>query len=193
MMDEKTLKILGSIVGPTGLVVLGLAFFYFNQPNQNNAEFQRIVMDRLGAVEESNEECMEENQELMRELGILKTNLIVMQASSDSAPFAAWMKNTDGKMIFVNAKYEAKFLLCRGFTKEDYLGKDDYAVWPKEVADSFRKNDAMVLRDGRLYDFYEDVETCDRGTERLRFVKWPRRSGSQIVGIDGMYVPEVGV
>ncbi len=73
-----------------------------------------------------------------------KTNSI-----PDDAIVATWAKDKDGIVLDVSPSYEKYFLLNRGYTALDYIGKDDLACWPADLAASFRQRDLHVMQTGR--------------------------------------------
>ena len=88
----------------------------------------------------------------------------------DSMPFPAWVKSCSVKgnipefrMHFCNRAYEDMFNKSRTI----YIGKTDYDMWPREIADRFYYHDLEVLRaQGRL----EVTESTD-GKNLLIFKK----------------------
>lgn len=73
----------------------------------------------------------------------------VLKDYIDSMPFPAWIKTvgaiSDGsdtfKMWYINEEYERLF----DVREERYRGKTDFDIWPKDVAETFYKNDSKVL------------------------------------------------
>jgi PAS domain S-box-containing protein len=77
----------------------------------------------------------------------------------DSAPIIAWIKDAEGRWVYLNQPFERHF----GLRLEDWRGKTDYDAWPQEVADVFRANDLAVLKSGRLVEAVEETPTPGRG------------------------------
>jgi len=72
------------------------------------------------------------------------------------------------QMIFVKDR-ESVYLSCNGryatalgIGSDDIAGKDDFAFYPRELADKYREDDRSVMRSGAAVDFIE---------------KWPRPGG----------------
>ena len=86
-------------------------------------------------------------------------------------PFPIWMKaqREDGffEMVFLNDAYTVTF----GKTKTEYVGRTDFEVWPKDVAQKFHDNDNEVARSGRPTRTIERVPT-DTGLEDLEVWKF---------------------
>lgn len=64
---------------------------------------------------------------------------------------AAWMKDEDGRYVFVNDKLLQRFKSC----PEDWLGKTDLEIWPGEAAEQLRRNDLAVLESGQAIEILE--------------------------------------
>lgn len=62
-----------------------------------------------------------------------------------SIPDAVWLKDPDGRYLKANAKFESFF----GNKEGDLLGKTDYDFYPPDVAESFRENDQLAIREGK--------------------------------------------
>jgi PAS domain S-box-containing protein len=61
-----------------------------------------------------------------------------------------------------------------GFTADDLLGKDDYDIFPKDLADFFTSTDRDVLRRGETLDIPEElIETAHKGIRIFRTRKLP--------------------
>jgi PAS domain S-box-containing protein len=62
-------------------------------------------------------------------------------AFMDNSPSIAWIKDADGRIVYLNKTYEKAF----GIGLADCLGKTDDELWPRQTAETFRKNDLEVL------------------------------------------------
>ena len=74
--------------------------------------------------------------------GALEENQGRFQAVLDAAPAPVYAKDTDGRYLFVNRRFE-EVLNVRA---EDAVGCTDYDIMPPDVAASVRANDQRVLR-----------------------------------------------
>jgi PAS domain S-box-containing protein len=66
-------------------------------------------------------------------------------------PSLLFLKDEEGKYVYLNPAYEKKFALT-----SDWIGKTDFDFWSKESAEMFRQNDAKVLISGEISQFLED-------------------------------------
>ena len=74
-----------------------------------------------------------------------------------NSPAAAWMKDEEGRFVYYNEAFRRAFDTCG----EDWLGRNDFDIWPRERAEEFRKNDLEVREGGIPIEVIE--ETTDRG------------------------------
>jgi PAS domain S-box-containing protein len=59
----------------------------------------------------------------------------------DNMPFLAWLKDTEGRYIMVNQQYAQA---C-GRTVDQVVGLTDREIWPRELAEKYRADDAEVM------------------------------------------------
>ena len=91
-----------------------------------------------------------------------------MQAVVDNATAVIFMKDTEGRYLLVNRLYEQLFHVSR----KDVLGKSDHDIFPEAMAESFRKNDLVVMEAGVPLQF-EEVAPHDDGPHMYVSVKFP--------------------
>lgn len=124
-----------------------------------------------------------ENTSMIREL---KVKLNLLESAHLDLPVPQWLKDTSGKMLSVNTAYCETF----GISAENYVGKSDYDVWPKEIADAFMKNDEIVKRTRKHVMTKELAKTKDY-EGYWRVLKYPRFEGRTLVGIGGIAFQEI--
>lgn len=90
-------------------------------------------------------DCNDRVSEMQTELSMLKANAIVTAAIATDLPLPMWIKDMNGKMLYLNDEYEKIFLIPRGVRALNYIGNDDFSVWPKKIAEEFRKNDVEAF------------------------------------------------
>ncbi|MEQ1723029.1 MAG: ATP-binding protein [Pseudobdellovibrio sp.] len=88
---------------------------------------------------------------------VLRTDLLREKNFSenilDAIPDPIFVKNSNHEIIYANQEY-AKFV---GMPKESFLGKDDYAFFPKEVADFFWHKNENVFQGDHSIETEEQV------------------------------------
>jgi PAS domain S-box-containing protein len=91
-----------------------------------------------------------------------------LQAILDNIPAVIYLKDTEGKFIFINHQFEIIFQIDR----EKVKNQTDYDIFPKEMADVFRANDRKVL-EARTTLEWEEVAPQDDGLHTYISTKFP--------------------
>ncbi|HEY9599974.1 MAG TPA: ATP-binding protein, partial [Allocoleopsis sp.] len=76
-----------------------------------------------------------------------------LQSILDNSPAAIYLKDPQGRYLLVNCQYERS---CH-VTQEQIVGKTDYEIFPKEIADRIVSNDKRVLEAGQALEFEEAI------------------------------------
>ncbi len=110
------------------------------------------------------------------------------QAYMDNSPAVAFLKDEDGRMIYVNRPFETFFQT----TLEQIRGKSDFELWPPETAQQLREHDLAVLASGQPMQTYEDVPAPDGTPHHWLVLKFPvvEPSGARRIGGTAIDVTE---
>jgi len=106
---------------------------------------------------------------------IVRTNQQKLMAIMDSSPTLSSLKDTAGRYIFINRRFEQDF----GVRSEDVLGKTDHQVFRGSMADEFRQRDLEMLKVNAPVDIEEHV-VAPSGERILHSVRFP------LLGDDGV-------
>lgn len=198
-MELNTLfTIIGSVLG--GGTVGAIINSYFSSKSEDKKTdleaSDRLILQweklldplraRVTDLESKLEEARQRELHYKEEISTLKNQLMIFESSHVDIPLAMWMKDTQGKLVFINSIYEDEFLIPRGYTAADYLGKTDSAVWSEKVVKAFSKHDAKIIREKK---FSRDIEPVDDGSGGFYYVdvlKYPRKLGAKVIGISGI-------
>ena len=71
----------------------------------------------------------------------LKASVLQMTAILNNIPDMAWLKDTEGRFIAVNAP----FGVACGLSPQEVAGKTDLDIWPEDLAKLYREDDAEVM------------------------------------------------
>jgi PAS domain S-box-containing protein len=98
----------------------------------------------------------------------------------DHTPAAAWIKDSEGRMVYVNRSFETIFRRPR----EDWLGRTDAELWPPEVARQNWENDRLALEAGTAREMVEVIPAPDGSPRYWRAFKFPMAGpgGDSFVG-----------
>jgi PAS domain-containing protein len=185
--------ILSAIIGG------GLASFLtfrLNLKKQRLTEFQELIAEYKIMRNDMQQRILEIESELSRvkevesrqreEIITLRNQLNLFESSHIDIPLPMWMKDTEGKMLFLNSQYEDTFLIPRGYNMSDYIGYKDHAVWSKQIADEFVKNDAKVIRTKKPNKTIELLESVTGEAYWAEVLKYPRTINNKVIGISGI-------
>lgn len=184
------------IAAATGGGLAALLTFRISLKKQNLSEFEQLINEykelrnqlksRVDHLESELERLKETERKQREEIISLRNQLNLFESSHVDIPLPMWMKDTDGKMLFLNSNYEEMFLLPRGYNSSDYIGYKDHAVWSKEVADAFTRNDAKIMRSKKPFRSLEQLDDVNGGTMWCEFLKYPRIINNKVIGISGI-------
>lgn len=91
-----------------------------------------------------------------------------LQAILDNSPAVIYVKDSQYRYLLVNRRYETLYHL----TREQIVGKTDYDLFPKKIADAFRANDQKVLLT-KISLECEEVCPQDDGPHTYISIKFP--------------------
>jgi PAS domain S-box-containing protein len=109
------------------------------------------------------------------------------QAFMDNSPATAWMKDEDGRYVYLSAPAKADFAL-----NQDCLGKTDFEIFPPEIAGKYREDDLLVLQHDRLHDVVDEYTDAD-GKRRVWWkLKFPMKdaAGKRCIGGIGLDITQ---
>jgi PAS domain S-box-containing protein len=116
-------------------------------PEQDEGPFMREERELLDAVSERLGHAIE-RQETER---ALHQSEVLNRAIVKSIPLKMFVKDRRGRYLMVNEAYARDFDVL----PDRFVGQDDYAFYPRKVADKYRKDDAEVVRSGVVKDLEE--------------------------------------
>ena len=98
----------------------------------------------------------------------LRENEGRLQAILDNTTAAIYLKDTRGRYMLANRHFE----ILSNMKREDVIGKTDYDIFPKEIADVIQVNDQKVLETGAPLEF-EEVVLLDDEMRTYISIKFP--------------------
>lgn len=191
--------------GVSGLALLGVVYLiyvaHFSPTDQ--ATMRQDLMQRVVTLQQrvdKQQERIEQQQVRIAQLeadkraseadlDAMRLRMVLMEGTQGSLPWPAWTKDRSGVVVSANEAYERTFLRDRGYTLLDYVGHDDFAVWPTEIAQAYRANDARVMRTKQMEIFEESVQLASGKVITMPFVKYPVVVNGGVLGVSGMAVP----
>jgi PAS domain S-box-containing protein len=136
---------------------------------ETNEELERRVADRTAELAHTNQQLLSEINERNLAEAALRHSEEQLQAILNNAPAVVYLKDAEGRLLFVNPQCEAVL----GLPKEQLLGKavDDLA--PPEIAEPIRANDRQVIATGHCLELEEQVLCGDGRLRTYLSVKFP--------------------
>lgn len=101
---------------------------------QAEESLQRLYAELELQVQERTAELVSVNE-------TLRETLLQQKALLDSIPDIAWLKDQESRFIAVNQPFGQA---C-GVEPYDLVGKTDFDIWPKELAERYRADDRQVI------------------------------------------------
>jgi PAS domain S-box-containing protein len=110
------------------------------------------------------------------------------RAFMDNSPAIAWMKDAQGKFVYLNRAYESRF----GIRLEDCSDKTDFDVFPTELAQLYRDHDRSALATNRPVQAIEETPNPDGSSTTWHVTKFPFStvSGDRFVAGIGVDITE---
>ena len=106
-----------------------------------------------------------------------------LRAFLENSAVAGWLKDEDGRYVFLSKNFQ-RF----GMGIEEWVGRTDFDFWPREVAETFRRNDLAVLNSGQNVEVVEEAIYPDGSRS------WWLNHKFRLEGADGRhYVGGLGV
>jgi diguanylate cyclase (GGDEF)-like protein/PAS domain S-box-containing protein len=103
-----------------------------------------------------------------------------LQAFMQHTPALAFMKDADGRYVYVNARMEKAL----GIRLAEVAGKADFDWLPPAIARQVRKNDELVLKEGQRVEFVESAVDHKGRLRHWMIMKFPftNARGERFVG-----------
>ena len=102
----------------------------------------------------------------------------------ESLPISVFQKDRQFRLLFGNQR----FCGALGRTLAELRGKDDFDLFPAELATKYRRDDVHVMETGTLLEDTEEISDAAGNRRHIQVLKAPvRDSTGQIVGVQGMF------
>lgn len=101
------------------------------------------------------------------------------QAFMDHSPLVSFVKDAGGRMLYANRRFEEVFEK----SLDQCIGRDDFEIWPSEIATKIRNDDLLVLQESKSTEVMDHVpagsgEMCTWLCMKFPFVM----AGQQFLG-----------
>lgn len=176
LLDKLLLNQLNSLIDASKKVAKGN--FDVNVPINNKGELSKVSL-AFNSMTDALQEWKIEQDHLHEEAYRYQHQ---MQSIFDNTGSVIYMKDQEGRYLYINKMFERTFNLSNEMVK----GKTDYDLLPKESADACCESDSNIIKQGETSEFIEEISQED-GLHTYISVKSPLRSMSgEIYGICGI-------
>ncbi|MDD5171740.1 MAG: PAS domain-containing protein [Candidatus ainarchaeum sp.] len=131
--------------------------------------FDRTLVSLKLAMKQSSPELKKRLEEKNASTKELAETERLFHAFMSSTRMVAWIKDTEGRFVYVNRSFEKTF----NKNLQELVGKTDADIFPKKIAETLHANDAEVLRTGRNIETEEQVPAPDGTLRRWQVFKFP--------------------
>jgi PAS domain S-box-containing protein len=157
-------------------------------PRSEFEEYFAELTRKLDALEAevAATEVADHFEDLKRQIKVLyeamRENHLLLETVLENSAASIYAKRKDGRYTYLNHEMEA---LCN-VVREQVLGKTDFEVFPREIAQQWRTNDLKAMATGKLTVAEETIDS-PRGERLVLSKKVPLISASgEVVGICGI-------
>lgn len=107
----------------------------------------------------------------------------LVQSLVDSIPDKAWIKNAQGKFVLVNKALSEAF----GMSPDELIGKNDFEVSPKDLAEKYVSDDKEVMATGKRKCIEEQWGRKEGKRISLETIKTPiYNQTGEVIGVSGI-------
>jgi PAS domain S-box-containing protein len=106
-----------------------------------------------------------------------------LKAILDNIPDIAWLKDKESRFIAVNEPFGKS---C-GFKPEDLVGKTDFDIWSRDLAEKYRADDEKVMESGKRKQVEEPLTDSEGKSLWIETIKTP------IYDAQGNFVGTAGI
>ena len=127
-------------------------------------------------------EFVEENTDRTKAVEALRQQQAILRTIIESTSDVIFMKDKEGHYVLMNSS-GAQVL---GLFPEDFVGKDDFAFFPREVGLSMQEVDERVMASGESYAYEQEVSVNGRKRTMFTTKSVCRDLNGDVIGLVGI-------
>lgn len=105
------------------------------------------------------------------------------QSLVDTLPLHIFRKDNDGRFVFANRF----FCENMNYTPAQLLGKNDFDLFPKDLAEKYQKDDLFVKENGGVFEVIEDILDASGRSSSVHVLKTQvRDADGTLLGVQGI-------
>jgi two-component system, sensor histidine kinase and response regulator len=106
------------------------------------------------------------------------------QSLVESLPLGVFLKDLHFRLLFGNRR----FCEALGRPLDQIRGRTDFDLFPRELAEKYRRDDLTVLESGAPFEDIEQIASADGRRSYIQVLKAPiHDNGGRVVGVQGMF------
>ncbi|MEX0937747.1 MAG: PAS domain-containing protein [Pirellulales bacterium] len=113
----------------------------------------------------------------------LRESEAIYHSLVENLPLSVFRKDRDLRMVFGNRQ----FCNSVGRPLDELVGKTDFDLFPRELAQKYRRDDLRIMRTGEVLEDIEQLSHAGGQRIYIQVLKGPVRADDEIVGIQGMF------
>ncbi|MDD8017778.1 MAG: PAS domain S-box protein, partial [Bacteroidota bacterium] len=112
----------------------------------------------------------------------LERSSAYVSAIIENQPGLLWLKDTEGRFLSVNTAFA---VACGKKTPTDVVGKIDRDIWPRELAEKYITDDALVIKNARSISVEELIQEKGEAKWFETFKTPVKNASGKIIGTTG--------
>jgi PAS domain S-box-containing protein len=125
------------------------------------------LIEELGNLRKHLTEAEDSERQEEHDYVSSEKKLAFLRKIVDTIPNPIFVKDKGGRYVFCNTAFET----YTGLKKEEIVGKTDYDVSPKRIADPYHEMDNILLESGGAQDFEIYFQNPDGNNQAMLFNK----------------------
>ena len=154
VISKSITRPIASLVQGTAEISKGNYDYHMNVRSGGELKFLASKFEEMSiSLKEKVRQLADRNVDLETTLRRLIETEQRLQTILDTSSAIIYVKGLEGNYILINRRFETVYNCSRA----NAIGKTDYDLFPKEVADSFRANDVRAINTGKALEWEEAV------------------------------------
>ncbi len=104
------------------------------------------------------------------------------RAFMNNSPACAWMKDDQYRYVYLNAPFQKRFQV----SIDEFYGRTDFDVWPRETAEELRTSDLKVASSGEPVEMIENLTDPAGVVHQTLICKFPIRDAAGRLYLGGI-------